>query len=55
VLVLIGITAEYLTYGGISQEIAMVAGLLAALTRPAVASTLASRPEMLRSAALLGT
>jgi hypothetical protein len=34
-IAIIGISAEYLTYGGVSQHIAMVVGLLAGMTRQA--------------------
>jgi hypothetical protein len=55
VLVLIGVTGEYLTFGGVSQEIAMVTGLLVAWSRPAVLSTPANSRDVLRSAVVLGT
>jgi hypothetical protein len=50
-IAIIGISAEYLTYGGVSQHIAMVVGLLAGLTRQpapvrADAATVITHPRL---------
>ena len=42
----VGVSAQYLTYGAVYSHLAMVVGLLAALTRPAGQPIVAPAPEL---------